>query len=223
MNQSKGNVIPLLHDLSANVIFSDSINASAAVEDVVFPAHEPIRPVFCCTSVKAKDYEYAYKLGSSTSTLQRGRMCNFRNHIAEYSQGKGIPVNEDLHWPERADYLVKVVQYWQTEKSQSSPTRKKRKFSLAKKIKRLRKGNSSKDKDLVGWKQAAPGRYFIETKHKKGKRRPCHAFDEILITEELEGIPACFEKVEEITMEAICPVHSERKWICEFWTKVAGD
>lgn len=223
MNQSKGNVLPLHHDLSANVIFSESINASAAVEDVVFPAYEPIRPVFCCTYVRAKDAEYAYKLGSTTSTLQRGRMCNFRNHIAEYSQSKGIPVNEDLHWSEGADYLVKVLQYRQTEDSQALPPRKKRKVSPAKNIKRLRKGNYSKDEDLVEWEQAAPGRYFVETKQKKGKRRPCHGFDEILITERLEGIPACFERVEEITMETICPVHSERKWICEFWGKVASD
>ena len=223
MNQSKGNVIPLLHDLSANVIFSESINASAAVEDVVFPAHEPIRPVFCCTSVKAKDSEYAYKLGSSTSTLQRGRMCNFRNHIAEYSQGKGIPVNDNLHWPEGADYLVKVVEYRQAKESQASPPRKKSKISPAKTIKRLRKGSCSKDEDLVEWKQAVPGRYFVETKHKKGKRRPCHAFDEVLITEELDGIPACFERVKKINMEVMCPVHSGRKWICEFWTKVAGE
>ncbi len=73
------------------------------------------------------------------------------------------------------------------------------------------------------WKQTAPSRYFVETKHKKGKRRPCQAFDEILILEEFGGIPASFKMVEEITMEVICPVHRGRKWVCEFWTKVAGD
>ena len=117
-------------------------------------------------------------------------MCIFRNYIAEYSQDKGIPVNEDLHWPEGADYLVKVVQYRQAEESQSLPPRKKRKISPAKKSKRLRKENDSNDEDLVKWEQEAPGRYFVETEHKKGKRRPCHAFDEILITENLGGIPA---------------------------------
>jgi hypothetical protein len=150
-------------------------------------------------------------------------MVNFRNHIAEYSQSKGIPVNDDLHWPNSADYLVKVVQYQETEESQALSPIKKRKISPAKKTTRLRKGNCSKSEDLVEWEQASPGRYFVETKHKKGKRRPRHAFDEILITEQLEGIPACFEKVNEITMEAICPVHHERKWVCEFWGKVAGD
>jgi hypothetical protein len=222
VDQSKGNVLPLHHDLSANVVFSESTNESPAVEDVVFPAHEPIRPVFCCTSVKTKDSEYAYKLGSITSTLQRGRMCIFRNYIAEYSQDNGIPVNEDLHWPEGADYLVKVVQYRQAEESQSLPPRKKRKMSPAKKSKRLRKGNAE-HKDLVEWEQAAPGRYFVETEHKKGKRRPCHAFDEILVTEDLGGISACFARVEDITMEVMCHVHSEEKWVCEFWRKVAGD
>ena len=223
MDQSKGNVPPPHNDLSANVIFSESTNASPAVEDSVFPAHEPIRPVFCCTSVKTKDSEYAYKLGSTTSTLQRGRMCIFRNYIAEYSQGNGIPVNEDLHWPEGADYLVKVVQYRQAEESQSLPPRKKRKVSPAKKIKTLRQRNYPNVEDLVKWEQVAPGRYFVETKHEKGKRRPCHAFDEILITESLGGIPRCFERAEEVNMEAMCPVHSGRKWICEFWGKVAGD
>ena len=223
MDQSKGNVPPPHNDLSANVVFSESTNASPAVEDVVFPAHEPIRPVFCCTSVKTTDSEYAYKLGSTTSTLQRGRMCIFRNYIAEYSQDKGIPVNEDLDWPEGADYLVKVVQYREAEESQSLSPRKKLKMSPAKKSGRLRKGNDSKHKDLVEWEQAAPGRYFVETKHKKGKHWPCHAFDETLVTEDFGGIPACFERVEEVTMEVMCPVHSEKKWICEFWRKVAGD
>jgi hypothetical protein len=223
VDQSKGNVLPPHHDLSANVVFSESTNASPAVEDVIFPAHEPIRPVFCCTSVKTKDSEYAYKLGSTTSTLQRGRMCIFRNYIAEYSQDNGIPVSEDLHWPEGADYLIKVVQYRQAEASQSLPPKKKRKVSTTKKIKRLRHRDHPNDEGLVEWEQAAPGRYFVETEHKKGKRRLCHAFEEILVTENLGGIPACFERVEEITMEVMCPVHSEKKWICEFWRKVAGD
>jgi hypothetical protein len=70
---------------------------------------------------------------------------------------------------------------------------------------------------VVKWQQAAPGRYFIEMKHEKRKRWPDHAFDEALVTEEVGGIPECFEKVGEVTMEAVCPVHSGVKWVCEFW------
>ena len=112
-------LFPLSHDLSTNFILSESTEASATIGDIVFPAHEPVRPVFCCTSVKAKDVEYACKPGNSISTLQRGRMCNFRDYIAEYSLSKGIPVNENLTWPEGAGYLVKVVQYQQKGESQS--------------------------------------------------------------------------------------------------------
>jgi hypothetical protein len=188
----------------------------------VFPAHEPIRPVFCCTSVKSKDPEYACKIGTATSTIQRGSMCNFRKYIAEHSQSKGIPVDEDLKWQEGADYFVKVVQYQQ--KGESNHYASEKKVYPTKKVKGLRKRKELIEEESVEREQAAPGRYFVETKHKKGKRRPCHAFKEILITENLDGIPACFERVEEITMEAMCSVHSgRRKWICEFWGKAAVD
>jgi hypothetical protein len=73
----------------------------------------------------------------------------------------------------------------------------------------------------VEWEQAAPGRYFVQMKHEKGQRWSGHAFDEVLITEQLEGIPACFEQIEEVTMEASCPSHSGGRWICELWRKIA--
>ncbi len=69
------------------------------------------------------------------------------------------------------------------------------------------------------WKQSAPGRYFVEVKHVKGQRQADDAFDEVLITDGIDGILSSFEMIEEITMEAECSVHSGLKWICEFWAK----
>lgn len=98
-----------------------------------------------------------------------------------------------------------------------SPPRKKRK--TAPPIGKKSKGKGKKEAAEAEWEQAAPGRYFVETKHEKGKRWPDHAFDEVLITEELDGIPGCFRRVEEITMEVVCAEHEEVKWVCEFWVK----
>ena len=183
-----------------------------------FPGPESVRPVFCCTSVIPKDPNYACKLNTTASILQWGRLYNFLNYFADHSLGNCVPVVEDLTWPARAEYLVKVLRYHSEEAPKSQPTAshtKKRRFVL----RSSRKGKM-KEKEVaqvVKWQQAAPGRYFIEMKHEKKKRWPDHAFDEVLVAEEVGGIPECFEKVEEVTMEAVCPVHSGVKWVCEFW------
>jgi hypothetical protein len=197
-----------------NVLSSIPSQQSTTTEGEVFPAPEPLRPVFCCTSVEPKNTDYMSKLSTVTSTLQGGRLYYFLDYIADYSQSDGILVVDDLKWSEKSEYLVKVLRYRQ-KTAPKSPTRKKLKVAKSK------TGKGVKESKKMKWEQAAPGRYFVQMKHKKGQRWADHAFDEVLITEELEGIPACFEMIEEITMETVCPVHSGRMWICEFWRKIA--
>ena len=126
---------------------------------------------------------------------------------------------EDLTWSKRADYLVKVSQYRHEDVlklESTTPPRKKRKIALS-----VRKGKTiAKQMEReVKWEQANPGRYFVEVKHVKGQRRSNHALEEVLITEGVGGIPDCFKMVEEVMMEAQCSVHSNVKWVCEFWAK----
>lgn len=185
-----------------------------------FPASEPLRPVFCCTSVTPKDENHAYKLGTTSLILQRGRLVNFVDYIAEYSLSSGVPVVDDLAWSERAEYLVKVIRYRQEDAPEPSPglpTRRNRKLVL---VFGRRGRGKAKLAAKLDWQQAAPGRHFVEMRHEKRQRLLDHAFDEVLITEGLEDIPGCFEKVEKVTMEAVCPAHSGVKWVCEFWAKM---
>jgi hypothetical protein len=153
--------------------------------------------------------------------LQRGRLHNFLDYISEYSLINEVPVVEGLTSLGTAEYLVKVSQYRREDAlgANTTPqTRKRRKIVLT--LGRKGKVNMAKKATHVKeWKQSAPGRYFIEAKHVKGQRRANHAFDEALITEGVDGIPNCFEMIEEIMMEAECSVHSGLKWICEFWAK----
>ena len=186
----------------------------------VFPAPEPVRPVFCCTTVEPNEKGQAHTLSNTTLILQRGRLRNFLDYTSESSLSNAVPVVEDLTWSERADYLVKVLKYRQEDAPESdsmSPPRKKRKamFTTSRKGKTVAKKMARE----VKWEQANPGRYFVEVKHVKCQRRSDHAFEEVLIAEGMEGIPACFNLVEDVTMEAECSVHSNVKWVCEFWAK----
>jgi hypothetical protein len=193
---------------------SESSQQFTAAAGEVFPAQEPLRLLFCCTSVEPNDPDYMSKLSTFTSVLQGGRLYNFLDYIADYSQSNGIPVVNDFKWSEKSEYLVKVLRYCH-KAAPKSPPRKKLKVTNCKRGKEVEEGKG------VEWEQAAPGRYFVQMKHEKGQRWSGHAFDEVLITEQLEGIPACFEQIEEVTMEASCPSHSGGRWICELWRKIA--
>ncbi|KAE9364849.1 hypothetical protein N431DRAFT_474415 [Stipitochalara longipes BDJ] len=186
----------------------------------IFPAPEPIRSVFCCTTVEPNGQSQAHTLGSTALILQRGRLRNFLEYVAEYSLSNGLRVVEDHTWSQGAEYLVRVLRYGQEDAFESRITtspRKKRKAVLT--SRRKGKAMVKKTTHVKEWKQSAPGRYFVEVKHVKGQRRSDHAFDEVLVTEGMDGILDCFEMVEEITMEAECSVHSGVKWVCEFWAK----
>jgi hypothetical protein len=182
-----------------------------------FPAPEPILPNFCCAEVEPKDQEYMSKLDTNTTILQYGRLSNFVEYMAEYCQSNAVPVNEDLKWGEKVEYVVKVLRYRQKNVAKSA-ARKNRKVKRAKGD---GKGKEEGEGEKVEWEQTSPGRYFVETRHERGQRWPNHRFDEVLITEmeDVEG----FERIERVEMEFGCEVHKEVRWRCESWMKTDGE
>jgi hypothetical protein len=126
-------------------------------------------------------------------------------------------VNEELNWREKVEYVVKALRYRQKDAAKSL-ARKKRTVTRAK-----GKGEGKKEGEgeKVKWEQTSLGRYFVETRHERGQRRPDRRFDEVLITE-MENVEG-FEKIERVEMEVGCEVHKEVRWRCEFWVKTDGE
>jgi hypothetical protein len=75
------------------------------------------------------------------------------------------------------------------------------------------RGKGDEDK----WVEVEPGRYFVETRHEKGKRWPDHAFEEVLIIE--EGIPKEFSRLVEVKLDVVCRLHGSVRFVCQFWKK----
>jgi hypothetical protein len=171
-----------------------------------FPAPAPIRPLFCCTKTTPENQNYISTPGIIESTLQRSRLYNFVTNISAYSLSNGVPV-AGLSWSEDSEYLISVLRY------QKKEMRKVKRKKRDKWTKRKGKGKGREEK----WVQVELGRYFVETRHEKGKRWPDHAFEEVLIVE--EAIPGRFRRVEEVGLEVRCQVHGGIKFVCEFWKR----
>ncbi len=144
------------------------------------------------------------------SLLQRNRVYNFVTNISAYSLSNGISVAR-ITWSEDAEYLIQVLKW---RKKDVLKTKRKRKDNWTK---RKGKSREKRKRSEEKWVQAELGRFFVETRHEKGKRWPDHAFEEVLLTE--EGIPREFSKVDEVRLEVGCVLHGEVRYVSEFWKK----
>ena len=173
---------------------------------------DPLRPIFCCLTLKP-DPDYICVPGPISSTLQRGRLCNFFGYMSTFSLTYSVPVASDITWSDDAIYLIQVQVFHKKEPSKVVMKRKNNGWTKAqrgKKLEEYKKFESEK------WVQRGLGRFFVESVYERRKRLPECAFEEVITTE--ERVPAFFQKVDAISLVVECAEHGV-KYVCDFWAR----
>lgn len=190
-----------------SLVVVQSVSTSPEVEALL----EGLRPVFCCDTLKPRP-DYICAPGPISSTLQRGRLCNFVRHMTDPLR-YNIPVASDITWSDDAVYVIQVQVFHKKEPSKNAMKRKNNGWTKAQRGKKL---EEYKKVDSGKWIQRGLGRFFVESVYERHKHIPDCAFEEVMATE--ERIPPLFQKVEAISLVVECPKHGA-KYVCDFWAR----